>query len=364
MSSLENPYEGRDRDELDELKDLLTWNPRTEKQDYIHFQARCVRKFGAAAGIMARQFVFLTNLSRLEGGWFWKTREEGCEETGLGHREWDKGKQILLGKRPWAGRTVKVLEEQRPNRRGPTEYRVDLIALAEILGVEVPPSLVGDESTDLDEFGGLPRYPPLVATPAAAPPRGAAEPPRGTTEPPHRASESPQRATESLHRGATESPRAGQPQREPSETSSKEPTKATPEGRSGEEKTDPAFDTADGDEAPRSSMASPDGSARARLGKEQAASREDDHVRALIMQPSLPTNDAEGGGRPDPATVARVCRLLDNPASSSHAALRRSKDGEIDAVALGAVLSEEDTGGTTSVKHYAEVAIEWLEASG
>lgn len=162
----------------EDLKELLV------DGDYLRFQTRCVRQFGPAAGIMLRDFIHRTGRSHLEDSWFWKSREEGCEETGLGHREWDKAKRILLGKRPWAARTVKVLEERRPSRRSPAEYRVDLLAVAQILGVEVPAETADglQESDDIadDDLEFL--FEELIDDDPFESPRGTAESPYAAAE--------------------------------------------------------------------------------------------------------------------------------------------------------------------------------------
>src|SRR5215207_10223763 len=51
-------------------------DPETGEEDYFTFQARCVRKFGPAAGIYLRQLVFWTGKKSIDPNWIYKTEEE------------------------------------------------------------------------------------------------------------------------------------------------------------------------------------------------------------------------------------------------------------------------------------------------
>lgn len=124
---------------LESLKARLVVNPATGEQDYFRLQARLVRAFGPEAGILARQLIFWTGRSMLDGGWLWKTREELRSEIGLGNRSQQKARAILRGDKAYAGRAVTVLYEHQPSRRKPMCFRLDLANLAEFLESEEKP---------------------------------------------------------------------------------------------------------------------------------------------------------------------------------------------------------------------------------
>jgi len=193
----------RTRTELEVKKALLVTDPETGRPDWLKYQARCIAAVGSAAGVLLRELTHLTGLSALEDGWLWNPREAWRERPGLGNRELEKARAILRGDKPWAGRTVKVLEERRPSRRAPVEYRLDMPALAALLGVKMPHADEGSDS-DLDDFGGLFEDEGLEDDAPESPP-GATESPHGATKSPRGATESPPgTATEETYRGSAE----------------------------------------------------------------------------------------------------------------------------------------------------------------
>ncbi len=100
-------------------------DPETGAADYFTFQARCVRKFGPAAGIYLRQLVFWTGKKSIDPDWIYKTEEEMEAETGLGRRGQREARKIL-------GR-YEVLQERYGGLPRKLWYRVDLVKLAELL---------------------------------------------------------------------------------------------------------------------------------------------------------------------------------------------------------------------------------------
>ena len=97
----------------------------TEEEDYFTFQARCVRKFGPAAGIYLRQLVFWTGKKSIDPDWIYKTEEEMEAETGLRRRGQREARKVL-------GR-YEVLQERYRGLPRKLWYRVDLVKLAELL---------------------------------------------------------------------------------------------------------------------------------------------------------------------------------------------------------------------------------------
>ena len=100
-------------------------DPETGAEDYFTFQARCVRKFGPAAGIYLRQLVFWTGKKSLDPDWIYKTEEEMEAETGLRRRGQREARNVL-------GR-YEVLQERYGGLPRKLWYRVDLAKLAELL---------------------------------------------------------------------------------------------------------------------------------------------------------------------------------------------------------------------------------------
>jgi hypothetical protein len=93
--------------------------------DYFKLQARCVEKFGAAAGIFARQLLFWEGKGHDAEGWIYKSEDEMELETGLRRRGQREARKVLGS----AG----VLEEERKGLPRRLFYRVDLVRLAEVL---------------------------------------------------------------------------------------------------------------------------------------------------------------------------------------------------------------------------------------
>ena len=111
---------------LDEQKERLITNPATGLPDYLRLQARCVRAFGPAVGIFLRQAVYWTGKStKLEGAWFYKSRERWRKETGLSNRQQEKARKVL--------KDQSILTEKRVSRRSPLHFKVDLEYLEFVL---------------------------------------------------------------------------------------------------------------------------------------------------------------------------------------------------------------------------------------
>jgi hypothetical protein len=115
-----------------ELKRLRAELVRDEEgnEDFFAFQARCIRKFGLAAGVFVRQLVFWTGKGMDPDGWIYKTRDELLEEIGLSQRQQDKARKTLTG--------LGVLEEDRRTVAPhhfycAMHYRVNLEKLVEVL---------------------------------------------------------------------------------------------------------------------------------------------------------------------------------------------------------------------------------------
>jgi hypothetical protein len=100
-------------------------DPETGEEDYLTFQARCVRKFGPAAGIYLRQLVFWTGKKSIDPDWIYKTEEEMEAETGLRRRGQREARNVL-------GR-YEVLQERYGGLPRKLWYRVDLVKLAKLL---------------------------------------------------------------------------------------------------------------------------------------------------------------------------------------------------------------------------------------
>src|SRR5215212_5948283 len=100
-------------------------DPETGEEDYFTFQARCVRKFGPAAGIYLRQLVFWTGKKSIDPDWIYKTEEEMEAETGLRRRGQREARKVLG--------SYEVLQELYRGLPRKLWYRVDLVKLAELL---------------------------------------------------------------------------------------------------------------------------------------------------------------------------------------------------------------------------------------
>lgn len=145
----------------DYLKELLLIDPETGKPDGFGLQARCVGAYGPAAGVYLQRAVFLTGRSALEGGYYYKSKAEMQVETGLSIRQQDKARKVLKAK--------EILEERRPNRRGPAHYRVDLLRLARMFGLVE--SSRYSETTESTRYSGSTqshRYSDSLSRPAKA----------------------------------------------------------------------------------------------------------------------------------------------------------------------------------------------------
>jgi hypothetical protein len=106
-------------------KGEVTQDPETGEEDYFKLQARCVRKFGPAAGIYLRQLVFWTGKKSIDPDWIYKTEEEMEAETGLQRRAQREARKILG--------SCDVLQECYGGLPRRLWYRVDLVKLAELL---------------------------------------------------------------------------------------------------------------------------------------------------------------------------------------------------------------------------------------
>ncbi len=115
-----------------ELKRLRAELVRDEEgnEDFFAFQARCIRKFGVAAGVFVRQLVFWTGKGADPSGWIYKTRDELYEEVGLSQRQQNKARKILKAK----GVIEEDLRTVPPNHQyRAMHYRVRFDELADAL---------------------------------------------------------------------------------------------------------------------------------------------------------------------------------------------------------------------------------------
>ncbi len=94
-------------------------------EDYFVFQARCIRKFGLAAGVYVRQLVFWDGKGMDPEGWIYKSEDEMEAETGLRRRAQREARKVLT--------TCEVLEEKRKGVPCRLFYRVNLERMAEVL---------------------------------------------------------------------------------------------------------------------------------------------------------------------------------------------------------------------------------------
>src|SRR5687767_10003525 len=77
------------------LKRRLVSNDAGEL-DYLKFDARCIRKFGPAAGTFLRQLIYWVGKEHHQEGWIYKTQREMEEETGLSRYFQEKARKILV----------------------------------------------------------------------------------------------------------------------------------------------------------------------------------------------------------------------------------------------------------------------------
>jgi hypothetical protein len=135
----------------EKLKSKLIRNDSGE-ESYLEFGARCIRKFGPAAGTFLRQLVYWIGKKHDPEEWIYKTLSEMEEETGLSRKQQEKTRKIL--------RTAGVLEEVKRGIPCRVWYRVDLEALLGVM--ETPYSTMnqwrrkrvrGDDSEQANDRG-------------------------------------------------------------------------------------------------------------------------------------------------------------------------------------------------------------------
>jgi hypothetical protein len=107
----------------------LIWPERKEDSERKAYDPRLVAAFGGDAGIYLGQCLYWTGKGAPDGS-FYKSGSEAKKETGLSVHRQAKARKRLIG----SG----VLEEYRVSRRRPMHFRVNLLALAEMLEVPVP----------------------------------------------------------------------------------------------------------------------------------------------------------------------------------------------------------------------------------
>ncbi len=164
---------------------------QVEEREERPLRVVLARHFGSVVGSFLEHLVFWSGKSsHCENGWFYQDRDEIYKRCGCDRREQTLARKVLRGDREWKGKTVKLLHEDRPSRRKATHFRVDLIALADLLDVILPDELLPVE--DLDDFDLLDED-------------ESPESPYRATESPYRAAESPYRASESPYRAASAS---------------------------------------------------------------------------------------------------------------------------------------------------------------
>jgi hypothetical protein len=100
---------------------------------------RLTKVFGPEAALFLEHLIFYSGKSHARWGWVWKSRDE-LEDIesgiGLGNAYQTKARKILRGEKA----TPRVVAECRPSRRRATFYRVDLVAVADLIGVEISES--------------------------------------------------------------------------------------------------------------------------------------------------------------------------------------------------------------------------------
>ncbi len=169
---------------------------QVEEREERPLRVVLARHFGSVVGSFLEHLVFWAGKSsHCENGWFYQKRDEIYDRCGCDRREQTLARKVLRGDRAWKGKTFNLLHEDRPSRRKATHFRVDLIALADLLDVILPDELLPVE--DLDDFDLLDEDAP------ESPYRATHETPEETPESPNRATESPNRATESPNRAAS-----------------------------------------------------------------------------------------------------------------------------------------------------------------
>jgi hypothetical protein len=109
---------------LTTVKDQRTGR-EMQVEDYFVFQARCISKFGLAAGVYVRQLVFWEGKGQDPEGWIYKSEDEMEAETGLRRRAQREARKVLT--------TCEVLEEKRKGVPCRLFYRVNLERLLGVL---------------------------------------------------------------------------------------------------------------------------------------------------------------------------------------------------------------------------------------
>jgi hypothetical protein len=84
------------------------------------------------AALLLRQGIYWQRRCQRDDGFFWKTRDEWTDETGLGRREQETARKHLRATGVW-------FEEER-GMPAKLFYRIDLVKLADMLGGIVPTS--------------------------------------------------------------------------------------------------------------------------------------------------------------------------------------------------------------------------------
>jgi hypothetical protein len=108
----------------EKLKSKVICNDSGE-ESYLEFNARCIRKFGPAAGTFLRQLIYWTGKEHDLEGWIYKTQAEMDQETGLSRKQQEKARKIL--------RNAGVLGEIKKRTPRRLHYRVDLEALLGVM---------------------------------------------------------------------------------------------------------------------------------------------------------------------------------------------------------------------------------------
>src|SRR5215212_3679824 len=92
----------------------------------IAYHAALARALGSVtAGVMLSQFLYWQPRSKDGEGWFWKTQADIYEETGLGRREQETARKVLL--------KAQVLEEKRRGVPGKMHFRINISQLVGLL---------------------------------------------------------------------------------------------------------------------------------------------------------------------------------------------------------------------------------------
>jgi hypothetical protein len=144
--------EGPDKETVAEMRDELT--KKAGGENWM-LRQRLNGIVGTTAAALLANLIHWSGRGHAPGGWVWKTREEiadPIEGTGQLNGEFQMARKILRGDRKWNKQTFHLVEECRPSRRRPTFYRVDLVAVADLIGVELLSAIEDDfDFFDLEE---------------------------------------------------------------------------------------------------------------------------------------------------------------------------------------------------------------------